>query len=117
VVDETPLSDAERCAVSVAAGTSHVVFISTDEHAAGRPTVSLRFFTAAGELPVCGHGTVAALAVLAQRVGKPAYEAVLRSGGRTFLGQASGGGAAFTHGPQLTARAREQVRSFLSRLG
>jgi predicted PhzF superfamily epimerase YddE/YHI9 len=44
----------------------------------GRPVVSQRFFTAAGELPACGHGTVAALAVLAQRAHAREYEAMLR---------------------------------------
>ena len=43
-------------------------------NSAGRPNVSLRFFTAAGELPACGHGTVAALAVLARRARAREYE-------------------------------------------
>lgn len=98
-----PLSDAERCAVPVTAGTSHVAFISTVKNDSDRPTMSLRFFTAAGELPACGHGTVAALAVLAERAGRREYEAVLGSGGRTFLGQATRVGAryqaAFDPGP------------------
>ncbi|MFI6493275.1 PhzF family phenazine biosynthesis protein [Streptomyces sp. NPDC050564] len=105
MVDDTLLSDAERCAVPVAAGTSHAVFISAEEHTSGRPVVSLRFFTAAGELPACGHGTVAALAVLAERAQarEREYEAVLRSGSRTFLGRATGGDnryeAVFDPGP------------------
>ena len=122
VVDETSLSDAERCAVPVAAGTSHVVFISTEEHRSGRAAVSLRFFTAAAELPACGHGTVAALAVLARRARTPEYEAVLRSGGRTFLGGATGGGdryeAAFDPGPvELRAPAWAEREPVLSALG
>ncbi len=92
MVDETLLSDAQRRAVPVAAGTSHVVFISTEERGSGRPYASLRFFTAAGELPACGHGTVAALAMLAKQARTPEYEAVLRSGGRTFRGRATGRG-------------------------
>jgi trans-2,3-dihydro-3-hydroxyanthranilate isomerase len=103
VVDEMALTGAERCAVPVAAGTSHVVFIATEERGSGRTVASLRFFTAAGELPACGHGTVAALAVLAERAGIREYEAVLRSGGRTFVGRAIGSGdryeAAFDPGP------------------
>jgi trans-2,3-dihydro-3-hydroxyanthranilate isomerase len=91
VVDETLMSDAERRAVPVAAGTSHVAFVSAEDGA----TTSLRFFTAEGELPACGHGTVAALAVLASRKRTSAYNAVLRSGGRTFHGEAAGGGNRF----------------------
>ncbi|MET8509032.1 PhzF family phenazine biosynthesis protein, partial [Streptomyces sp. NPDC004787] len=55
--------DARR-RVPEAYGTSHAVFVRR----AG-DTVGLRFFTSAGELPACGHGTVAALAVLAARGG------------------------------------------------
>jgi trans-2,3-dihydro-3-hydroxyanthranilate isomerase len=122
VVNETLLSDAERCAVPVAAGTSHVVFLSTEAQGSGRPAVSLRFFTTAGELPACGHGTVAALAVLAERARTREYEAVLRSGGRTFLGQATGGGnryeTAFDPGPvELRAPATADREPVLSALG
>ncbi len=103
VLDEAPLSDAERCAVPVAAGTSHAVFISREEQAPGSAVVSLRFFTAAGELPACGHGTVAALAVLAGRARTPRYATVMRSGERMFQGRAVGGGdryeAVFDPGP------------------
>ncbi|GAA1619419.1 hypothetical protein GCM10009789_86450 [Kribbella sancticallisti] len=103
MVDETSLTEAERRAVPIAAGTSHVVFISPEGDRFGRPAVSLRFFTAAGELPACGHGTVAALAVLAAQARTPEYEAGLRSGGRTFLGRAAGSNgryeAAFDPGP------------------
>lgn len=122
MLDEALLSDAERSAVPVAAGTSHAVFISSEEHRSGRPAASLRFFTAAGELPACGHGTVAALAVLAARARTPEYEVVLRSGGRTFLGHATGGGdryeAVFDPGPvQLRAPARGESGPVLSALG
>lgn len=96
--DEPSLGDAERCAVPRAAGTSHAVFISPAEG-----LVSVRFFTAEGELPACGHGTVAALTVLAERAGARQYETMLRAGGRTFLGQATGGDgqyeAVFDPGP------------------
>ncbi|WP_255517890.1 PhzF family phenazine biosynthesis protein [Kribbella sp. VKM Ac-2566] len=99
VVDDTPLSDSERRAIPIAAGTSHAVFISAESS----PEVSLRFFTVAGELPACGHGTVAALAVLAERAGQPTYEATLRSGGRMYRGHATGDRgrfqAAFNPGP------------------
>nr|WP_275405845.1 MULTISPECIES: PhzF family phenazine biosynthesis protein [unclassified Streptomyces] len=80
------LTDDERRAVPALAGTSHAAFLSQDgERAAGsgddRPVVTVRFFTAEGELPACGHGTVAALAFLAQRAGGREYQAALRVAG------------------------------------
>ncbi|MFJ9626998.1 PhzF family phenazine biosynthesis protein [Streptomyces sp. NPDC101175] len=98
VLDEVPLSDAERCRVPVLAGTSHAVFV-----APRGSEVSLRFFTAEGELPACGHGTVAALAFLAERAGGPEYRGTLRAAGRSFAGRAVREGArvraAFEPGP------------------
>ncbi|MFR9776579.1 PhzF family phenazine biosynthesis protein [Micromonospora sp. MS34] len=118
VVDETSSTDADRRAVPVAAGTSHAVFLS---HAT-RGVVPLRFFTATGELPACGHGTVAALAVLAERSGAREYETVLRSGGRTFVGRATVAGsrceAFFDPGPvELRVAAPAERASVLSALG
>ncbi|HEY4457832.1 MAG TPA: PhzF family phenazine biosynthesis protein [Pseudonocardiaceae bacterium] len=111
VVDDGPLSDVERCAVPRAAGTSHAVFIS----AAGN---SLRFFTAEGELPACGHGTVAALAVLAERTGVVRYETMLRAGGRTFVGEVSGGVAVFDPGPvELRVPGSAECEGILAALG
>ncbi|NQE87456.1 PhzF family phenazine biosynthesis protein [Nocardia terpenica] len=100
VIEETaPLIDAERQAIPAAVGTSHAVFIRPDRDR----SVSLRFFTATGELPACGHGTVAALALLAERAGAAEYETVLRAGGRTFPGRAVADGnrltALFDPGP------------------
>lgn len=95
VLDDTGLSDDRRRAVPVAAGTSHAVFVS----AAGRGPVGLRFFTATGELPACGHGTVAALAVLARRAGGERLEVALQAGGRTFTGEATASEAVFDPGP------------------
>lgn len=122
VLDETGLTDADRRAIPSAAGTSHAVFVDSRVHEAGWPTVALRFFTSAGELPACGHGTVAALAVLAERAGRGEYEAVLESGGRSYLGQATGGhlryAAAFDPGPvELGALDDADYRSVLSALG
>ncbi|NBH04398.1 PhzF family phenazine biosynthesis protein, partial [Amycolatopsis sp. SID8362] len=77
VLDEVPLSDDERRRVPGSTGASHAVFVSHDGD-----RVSLRFFTAEGELPACGHGTVAALAVLADRAGERTHRATLRAGGR-----------------------------------
>ncbi|MER5639519.1 PhzF family phenazine biosynthesis protein [Kitasatospora sp. NPDC002227] len=56
--DDPALSEADRRRVPALAGASHAVFVSPG-------TGRLRFFTAAGELPACGHGTIAALAWLA----------------------------------------------------
>ncbi|WP_329126538.1 PhzF family phenazine biosynthesis protein [Streptomyces sp. NBC_01465] len=88
VLDELPLSDDSRRRVPVLAGTSHAVFVSAHDDSAGVPAVSLRFFTAEGELPACGHGTVAALALLARRAGRAEYGVTLRAGGRVFAGRA-----------------------------
>ncbi|WFB05615.1 PhzF family phenazine biosynthesis isomerase [Streptomyces sp. LX-29] len=81
------MSDGECRRVPVLLGTSHAVFVSVNaSHPGGGPGVSLRFFTAEGELPACGHGTVAALAFLAGRAGGEEYRATLRASGRTFAG-------------------------------
>lgn len=86
VMDEAPLTDDERRRVPVLMGTSHAVFVSAHEGRADGPVVSLRFFTAEGELPGCGHGTVAALAFLAERAGGEEYRATLHASGRAFAG-------------------------------
>ncbi|WP_405995094.1 PhzF family phenazine biosynthesis protein [Streptomyces sp. NBC_00986] len=88
VLDETPLSDEERCRVPVLAGTSHAVFVAVRGSA-----VALRFFTAEGELPACGHGTIAALAFLLERAGGSEYRGALRAAGRSFAGWAVREGA------------------------
>ncbi|MCM2416836.1 PhzF family phenazine biosynthesis protein [Streptomyces sp. RKAG293] len=102
------LTDDERRAAPALAGTSHAVFLSRDgEPAAGvghdRLVVAARFFTADGELPACGHGTVAALAFLAQRAGGGEHRAGLRVAGRVVEGRvvcgASSVEAAFEAGP------------------
>ncbi|MFB9407133.1 PhzF family phenazine biosynthesis protein [Dactylosporangium matsuzakiense] len=89
-------------------GPSHTVWIG--------PGRRLRFFTAAGELPACGHGTVAALAVLGPG------EHTLHAGGRTFAGRAwpQGGlvAAAFDAGPvSLRTPAAAEVAPVLAALG
>lgn len=86
VVGEEALTDGERRRMAVVAGTSHAVFVSVDGERGGVPEVSLRFFTAEGELPACGHGTVAALAFLAERAGGAEYRATVRTAGRVFAG-------------------------------
>ncbi|WP_030779013.1 PhzF family phenazine biosynthesis protein [Streptomyces sp. NRRL S-920] len=111
------LGDDERRRIPVEQGTSHAVFVRQDGD-----TTELRFFTAEGELPACGHGTVAALALLAARHGgdRP-YRATLRAGGRVFAGRAERDGdritAAFDPGPvtlrEPTAEERDLVLSTL----
>lgn len=85
VLDEASLTDAERRAVPVLAGTSHAVFVASTDRAS-EPSVSLRFFTSEGELPACGHGTVAALAFVAQRAQAAESAPILQAAGREFAG-------------------------------
>nr|WP_204745624.1 PhzF family phenazine biosynthesis isomerase [Glycomyces paridis] len=87
VLNDAAYTAAERRRIPAAAGTSHAVFISAGEDRA-RPSYRLRFFTSEGELPACGHGTVAALALLAQRHGGADYQAALHTTTRTFEGWA-----------------------------
>jgi len=97
VLADGPFTDAERRAFPGRCGTSHAVFVDAREAGA----LGLRFFTATGELPACGHGTIAALAWAADRVGPGAFS--LTAGGRRFDGRveahASGYRAAFDAGP------------------
>ncbi|MET9410736.1 PhzF family phenazine biosynthesis protein [Streptomyces sp. NPDC002935] len=107
VLEEAPLnlSDAERRRVPVEAGTSHAVYVRVRPGGTHEPpVVDLRFFTVEGELPACGHGTVAALAYLASRNGAPGpYRATLRTARRVFDGWSEPHGAhlaaAFDPGP------------------
>ncbi|MFI8521941.1 PhzF family phenazine biosynthesis protein [Streptomyces sp. NPDC085481] len=104
VVEEAPLTDAERRRVPVEWGVSHAVYARVHD-GLPEPIVDLRFFTAEGELPACGHGTVAALVLLAARARARAgsgsgagagagtsaaepYRATLRTAGRSFPGRA-----------------------------
>lgn len=118
VVEDGDLSDAARRAVPGAVGASHAVFISGQDPSA----VRLRFFTSAGELPACGHGTVAALAVLAQRSGNDRYDGVLRTAARSLPGHAIGSDghytASFKPGPiDLRAAAIDEADPILAALG
>ncbi|MCQ4045285.1 PhzF family phenazine biosynthesis protein [Streptantibioticus rubrisoli] len=88
VLDEAPLSDPERRRVPVLLGTSHAVFVSVNDDQPSGPSVSLRFFTSKGELPACGHGTIAALAFLADRSRGREYRATLHTPERVFPGSA-----------------------------
>lgn len=108
----------ERRRTAVAQGTSHAVYVRHADDA-----TELRFFTAEGELPACGHGTVAALALLAARHGGAGpYRATLRAGGRVFAGRAERDGelitAAFDPGPvDLREPAAEERALVLLALG
>ncbi len=97
------LTDAERGEVAARCGTSHAVFLSHVGDPSSRESiVDVRFFTTEGELPACGHGTVAALASLTQHRGVE-EEFTMRVAGRTFVGRAVRYGdlvhAAFDPGP------------------
>ncbi|MFH9727551.1 PhzF family phenazine biosynthesis protein [Streptomyces sp. NPDC017254] len=91
VLDDAPFTDAERRRIPAETGTSHAVFIAAvDGEDQARPSYRLRFFTGEGELPACGHGTVAALALLAQRnSGDADYRATLHTTSRVFEGWAT----------------------------
>ncbi|WP_406374488.1 PhzF family phenazine biosynthesis isomerase [Streptomyces sp. NBC_00647] len=125
VLEDTPLSlsDAERRRVAVESGTSHAVFVRVHPGETREPIVDLRFFTAEGELPACGHGTVAALAYLASRDGAPApRRATLRTSTRVFDGWSEPRGvhvaAAFDPGPVDLREPTETERGLaLSALG
>ncbi|MFF9165107.1 PhzF family phenazine biosynthesis protein [Streptomyces longwoodensis] len=97
VLDDAPFTDEERRRIPAEWGTSHAVFLRAAGTERGHPAYTLRFFTARAELPACGHGTVAALAVLAERDGGDRdYRAVLRTAHRTFTGRTSRDGEGLT---------------------
>jgi trans-2,3-dihydro-3-hydroxyanthranilate isomerase len=79
VVYDNGTSDAERQRMPARAGASHAAFVAREPNADG--SRSVRFFTAEGELRGCGHGTVAAQAVL---LDDGAFTGLQHTGGRTF---------------------------------
>jgi trans-2,3-dihydro-3-hydroxyanthranilate isomerase len=89
VLWEASWTETERCRVPELTGASHAVFVSVGDGSGAAPEVSLRFFTAMEELPACGHGTIAALAFLAEHAGRAEYQVTLRAGGRAFAGRAT----------------------------
>ncbi|MFD1075882.1 PhzF family phenazine biosynthesis protein [Longispora fulva] len=123
VLDDAPFTDAERRRIPAATGTSHAVFIAAgDGDDRARPSYRLRFFTSEGELPACGHGTVAALALLALRHGGADYRAVLHTTGRVFEGWArrerDGLMATFDPGPiRLRDAGESELRAIVTALG
>ncbi|MGW5424027.1 PhzF family phenazine biosynthesis protein [Streptomyces sp. NPDC003943] len=104
--DGPPPGDEERRRVPAAWGTSHAVYVRRDGD-----VTDLRFFTSEGELPACGHGTIAALALLAP------CRVTLRAGGRVFTGHAERRGglvtAAFDPGPVALRGATEEERALV----
>lgn len=93
VTEDAPLTDEQRREVPAAWGASHAVFVRRPEEG----LVDLRFFTSTGELPACGHGTIAALTALASRAGtERRFEATLRTGSRVFGGWCEPNGRLFT---------------------
>jgi trans-2,3-dihydro-3-hydroxyanthranilate isomerase len=118
VLWDVSLSDAARRQVPQLTGASHAVFVSGGDGGGA----SLRFFTATGELPACGHGTVAALAFLAAETGRPDYEVTLRAAERVFAGRATpgehGGFAEFDPGEvQIREAQLEDYDGVLAALG
>jgi trans-2,3-dihydro-3-hydroxyanthranilate isomerase len=117
VMEDTSLTELERCQVPKLLGTSHAVFISAGDRDLHRPLASLRFFTATGELPGCGHGTVAALAFLAQNAVRYPYRATLHASERSFAGEATRTGchmsAAFDPGAVQLRKATVDERALV----
>ncbi|GAA1693620.1 PhzF family phenazine biosynthesis protein [Glycomyces endophyticus] len=91
VDDDAGLTDADRARAPADLGVSHAVFVDR-----AAPVRSLRFFTAAGELPACGHATLAAVAVLEDWDGRDDW--LLRTPGRTFKAGTTAEGAFFDAG-------------------
>lgn len=94
VLEEMALGDDQRRNVPDLAGTSHAVFVSPAGPGPDGAPVSLRFFTSEGELPACGHGTIAALAYLAAKAGTERYRTTLHTSGRVFEGRTTWDGTA-----------------------
>lgn len=80
VIDDATLTDDERHATARGTGTSHTVFIDTSTP----DTPTVRFFTSVGELTNCGHGIIAAQAVLLHRGGATEHHGHQRCAGRVF---------------------------------
>ncbi|WP_217211193.1 PhzF family phenazine biosynthesis protein [Streptomyces sp. AC550_RSS872] len=123
VLDDAPFTDEERRRIPTELVTSHAVFLRATGIERRRPAYTLRFFTAQDELPACGHGTVAALAVLAEREGGDHdYRAALRTAHRSFDGRASRNGdgltASFDPGPvSLRGTGGPELRAVVGGLG
>jgi trans-2,3-dihydro-3-hydroxyanthranilate isomerase len=73
--DDAAFSDADRRAIVRSGGASHGAFLDLPR---------VRFFTGTAELRNCGHGTIAAHAVLLSRSGRPEQRVTQHTGGRVF---------------------------------
>ncbi|WP_433253606.1 PhzF family phenazine biosynthesis protein [Streptosporangium sp. CA-135522] len=67
VLDAGGLSDAEMLAIAAEVGYSETVFV-TDRDDESR-TFRIRYFSPAAEVTFCGHATIAASVILAERIG------------------------------------------------
>jgi trans-2,3-dihydro-3-hydroxyanthranilate isomerase len=76
------LDDVDLAGIPSRMGTSHVAVVYP--HGSSGGSRRLRFFTAAGELPGCGHGTVAAIAVLALQGARAGFQGLLCVAGRNL---------------------------------
>ena len=88
VLETESLTELECLQVPKLTGVSHAAFVGDRDG----PAISLRFFTATGELPACGHGTVAALAFLAEHAARDRLQVTLRASKRSFAGEATSAG-------------------------
>ncbi len=117
VANGTGLDEAELAQVPAHLGTSHVAVVY--------PEGRVRFFTSEGELPSCGHGTVAAIAVLALRRAADGFDGRLQIGGSDLAATGSvrpGGGSVveawFEQSRiELRAATRDERAAFLEALG
>lgn len=111
--DDAAFSDADRRAIVRSGGASHGAFLD--------PPV-VRFFTGTAELRNCGHGTLAAQAVLLDRDHARERRAVQRTGGRDFEVTATrlpGGGIEvwFDQGPVTVTEPDFELAGVLAALG
>jgi len=80
LMDDVTLTDSARRAIVRQSGTSHAAFIDIGADTAA----TVRFFTTSGELTNCGHGTIAAQAVLLDLRQVEECRGQQCTGGRTF---------------------------------
>jgi trans-2,3-dihydro-3-hydroxyanthranilate isomerase len=83
VLETESLTEVECLQVPKLMGVSHAAFVGDRDG----PAISLRFFTATGQLPACRHGTVAALAFLAEHAARDCLQVTLRASKRSFAGE------------------------------